>query len=688
MIAKQRVICALALVFTTIQMSIAMTEQEEIDLIKSRYVDYYTSIAPDDGAIKQYIDSLDISTGAWCDIDYKSDIGSDWRTKEHTRRAMWMAQYYAKGDGSNTTLFTREELSKAIHSAWEYWFREKPYCSTNWYPNRLSCPHELGISFMLMQNEMSEEESVNAVELVYNKSKLEKTGSNLIYVANTALMQGIFQRDAELIRRAIDAISSTIYIAEEGEDSIQSDYSYHLHGAQQQMGNYGREAIKVLAPFCEILTDTSFDFNREQKDILLNLITQGFRWFIWRGYMDMIASGRQYGPDMFKFKGENILESSARIASAGTPEQRSDVAAMIKENDGTSPITLIGQKYFYKSDCFLHRRSDWAASLKMHSTRVKATEMSSNDNRRGFFAPDGSLFIYVDGGDYENASVLWDWRKVPGVTCYESDDLLIVSPFADGSAAGRDINNSSDFVGACSDGTQGVASMILDKDGQLYRKSWIITPDLVLSLGCDLRDESGSATLTTSIEQRLLEGDLSILRGGEWCDIDDKVVISEAGLRLHHNKCGYIILDDNKCEASVEHRAGDWTDISLGIDPTSVSGDMVSIFVRHRSQPGSYKYLILPDMSKSDVSSFDIDRVDVIANDKDIQIVCIDDQYYSVAFEAGRFAVNDNISIDIEQAGVFMFKQVDNRWSVIAHDPTQQVSNLEMESKIEIITER
>lgn len=33
----------------------------------------------------------------------------------------------------------------------------------------------------------------------------------------------------------------------------------------------------ILSPFCEILAGTSFDFSREQKDILLNLITQGFR---------------------------------------------------------------------------------------------------------------------------------------------------------------------------------------------------------------------------------------------------------------------------------------------------------------------------------------------------------------------------------------------------------------------------
>lgn len=674
---------ALLIATLSITATMAMSEKEEIDLIKSRYCDFYAEKAPKEVTIKQYLDSLNLKSGAWCDIDYASTIGSGWRTKEHTLRTMHMAQFYVKGDAVKTTMFTRQELSKAIHSAWAYWFREKPFCTTNWYPNKLSCPHELGISFMLMQGEMSKEESINAVKLVFNKSQLAKTGSNLIYVANTALMQGIFQNNPALVRRATDAIASTIYIAKSGEDAIQSDFSYHLHGAQQQMGNYGREAIISLAPFCQVLTGTSFDFSDEKKEILLNLITQGFRWFMWEGYLDMNGSGRQYGPDMFKFKGGTILDASARIAQAGTPQQRADVAQMIKENSGESKNKLIGQKHFDKSDCVIHRTQDWVTSLRMHSTRVKATEMSGNDNRRGFFAPDGSLFTYVDGGDYENAAVLWDWCKIPGITCYESDNPLIVSPFATG--GGRPIKNNSNFVGACTDGTQGIASMILNKDKQQYRKSWIITPQFILCMGSDLREASGKSTLTTSVEQRLLDGELSVLSGKKWSRIDDKLVLSREGLRLHHDKSGYIILDDNECKASVESRSGNWTDITYGLDPMDASGKMVSIFVRHKSQPGSYKYLILPNMTQREVAKFDTDKIEIITNSKNLHLVCNEGQYYATAFATGKYKINNKLSINIKQAGIFMFKQNRDGWEVIAHDPTKLISDKDMSSKIEII---
>ncbi|MFR9651823.1 MAG: polysaccharide lyase family 8 super-sandwich domain-containing protein [Rikenellaceae bacterium] len=679
---NRKIYCAILLMMTVVS-SFAMNKQDDIALIKRRYSDYYASIAPSEQSIRHYLDSLNLESGGWCDIDYESTIGSGWRTKEHTRRTMCMAQYYAKGDDFKDELFSRKELSTAIHSAWSYWFREKPHCPTNWYPNMLSCPHELGISFMLMQDEMSQEECENAVKLVYNKSKLAKTGSNLIYVANTALMQGIFQRDTLLIQRAIDAISSTIFIATEGEEGIQSDYSYHLHGAQQQMGNYGREAIKILSPFCEVLSDTSFDFTLEQKDILLNLITKGFRWFMWRGYMDMIASGRQYGPDMFKFKGDNILESSQRIALAGTAEQRAEVAAMVAENIYGNPITLVGQKYFDKSDCFIHRCEGWSASLKMHSTRVSGTEMSNNDNRRGFYSPDGALYIYVDGGDYENAPALWDWSRVPGITCHQTPKSR-ERTVQGGIIEGGGINNGSNFVGACSNGTQGMAAMILDKDNQHYRKSWLLTSEFVLCLGGDLYDVEG-ATLTTSIEQRLLDGELTILRRGEWHNVEGRVVQCKSGVRLHHHKCGYITLDDNECEASVEERAGNWNDVTFGVDPMSVNGKMVSIFLRHTKQHGGYKYLILPNKTQEEVAKFDVDQIKILANDRDLQLVYYDGQYYATAYTSGEYKISKGVFIDIKQPGIFIFSRGGSGWSVIAHDPTQQLTNEEMRSQMSII---
>ena len=250
-----------------------------------------------------------------------------------------------------------------------------------------------------------------------------------------------------------------------------------------------------------------------------------------------------------------------------------------------------------------------ATSLKMHSTRVKGSELSINDNRRGFFSPDGSLFIYTDGGDYENASVLWDWSKVPGITSYESDKPL--EEYAVSSGTKGLVNNSS-FVGSCNDGTSGISTMILDREGMFARKSWIMTPEFVLCIGSDIRDVSGKASLTTSIDQRVQSGELQMLNGKKWSKVDSKRIVNQKGVRLFHDRVGYIVLDSNECEVRVDSRTEDWSNISRGIDPMVESNKMVSMFIRHKAQPASYQYIILPDMSEKEVAKFNLRQIDTL----------------------------------------------------------------------------
>lgn len=58
--------------------------------------------------------------------------------------------------------------------------------------------------------------------------------------------------------------------------------------------------------------------------------------------------------------------------------------------------------------------------------------------------------------------------------------------------------------------------------------------------------------------------------------------------------------------------------------------------------------------------------------------------YYATVFRAGKYAVNKETSIEVSQAGIFMFSSKNGRWSVIAHDPTKSIDNTLMESKIKI----
>ena len=72
------------------------------------------------------------------------------------------------------------------------------------------------------------------------------------------------------------------------------------------------------------------------------------------------------------------------------------------------------------------------ASVKMASKRVIGTELVNEDNLKGFYMGDGATYIYRNGDEYLNVFPFWDWRKVPGITSYESDAPIPFSPVLTG----------------------------------------------------------------------------------------------------------------------------------------------------------------------------------------------------------------------------------------------------------------
>lgn len=67
------------------------------------------------------------------------------------------------------------------------------------------------------------------------------------------------------------------------------------------------------------------------------------------------------------------------------------------------------------------------ASVKMASDRVVGVEMMNGDNMKGFYMADGATYIYQDGDEYLDIFPLWDWRKLPGVTAFQSDDPMPIT---------------------------------------------------------------------------------------------------------------------------------------------------------------------------------------------------------------------------------------------------------------------
>lgn len=649
--------------------SVVADEQSDLEIIKERYIENLLESTPSREEIKDYLLTLDFETGAWSDIDYASTIGSGWDTNEHPARASRLGMYYRKHEES-LSVAEKSEIERALHSVWGYWFRVKPRCTTNWFPNVFACPRGLTHSFLLMQEIMTPEECELAEKIVFNKTTIQKTGANLITSADIILSRSLFKGDAELARLSIDAILSTVVISSQNEDGIQPDYSYQLHGPQQQFGNYGIASLRSgYSVYCNLLRGTSFAFSDEQIEMLTNYLCDGYKWIMWRGYMDINSSGRHYSEGRLKRQGDVIVELAAKVARACNDEQKVRIQTMIDKSRGE--VEECGHKSFYCSDGVYHHSTGWASSLKMNSFRVVGGEQGDN-NLKGYYVGDGAFYTYVDGDEYENVTPLWDWHKVPGITCYEKSTPV------KSIGSGRLPRNQSAFVGDCTDGRSGIATMVLNRDSIYANKTWVVTDDFVLCMGNDVGDITGEAQLTTSIEQRFSRGDLLYLDGEKWRKIKGERVSSQSDTRFYNGKSGYIVLDNTEAVASVEHREGDWAEIDRANVSKVVKGDVMSLFVRHREQPGSYEYMILPNRTKEEIANFDTTKVKVLSNSNKLQLVEYGGVYYATVFERGVYEFSD-VKFRALTAGIYMFRKLSSgEWSVVAHDPEQNLADDEI----------
>ena len=155
--------------------------------------------------------------------------------------------------------------------------------------------------------------------------------------------------------------------------------------------------------------------------------------------------GRQF------FKDAEVNKSLATGYAAADmmitdPEHSQIYLDFISRNFSGSHTPLFnGDKHFWRSDMTVHRAHSWFSSIKMSSERVKGSEALNSENLKGYYVADGATYIMVDGNEYNDIFPVWNWRKLPGVTCYQSNEPLKVLTI-------NGYRNNNDFTGGLSNG--------------------------------------------------------------------------------------------------------------------------------------------------------------------------------------------------------------------------------------------
>lgn len=587
--------------------------------------------------ITAYMSAL-TAAGTWPDINYQDTKRSGWEPRQHADRILEMAKLY---QSPSTPYHHSEEVAACIHRSLKFWLEADLRCK-NWWYNQIGIPKTLGAAFLLMEEELGEEEKAGAIR-VMRAAKFGMTGQNKVWLAGNVLIRALLENDEALVKAARDAIASEIVLG--NKEGIKDDWSFHQHGAQMQFGNYGLSYIASMSLYCDLFRGTVYEFDEHQMKILTSLVNEGYRWIIWHRYMDVNALGRQLFHNA-------QLHKAYRLAFAAE-------AMGLKEGFSETSNTLVGHKHFDDSDYTVHRTPHWMASVRMSSNRVIGTELVNEDNLKGYYLGDGATYYYTQGDEYLNVFPFWDWRKIPGVTAYEDKAPL---PNINRTRSG----NRSNRVGGLTHGRHGMTAMELNRDRLKARKAWVFTDDYVVCMGAGIEADT-SLVVTTSIEQCVKKGDLTMWDGKEWAVIDHAEKRCAPDLRFFHRQTGYIVLGGDTCVAEAGERTGRWADFMGMYRPETVRGETVSLHLRHglRPQQGQYVYLVFPDAARDAVGRFKTNTVKVVRNDKDVQALSFPREkcYWVAVYASGNVEIGKK-SFVADAPGIYYLKEKKGHLSV------------------------
>ncbi|MCQ2404010.1 MAG: hypothetical protein MJ202_09830 [Lentisphaeria bacterium] len=494
--------------------------------------------------------------GTWPEVDYENSNTSNWLTAQHVELLLHLAKaWHLQHDAA---------VEKAFHKGLKFWLDAK-LVNRNWWWNEIGVPRSLGLATLLTEECLSEEERL-AVCKAMEVTKIQYTGQNRVAVSIIVMTRGMLARDVDTVKTAVETIAEEVKMS--SLEGIREDWSFHQHGNQPQMGNYGLAYIEQMTSFTTILQGTPFALPAEKTALLHHLLKDGYTWILWKGYMDVSSMGRQLGHGEQKRKADTVLESFKRFRKAGftIPEE--------------GPW---GFKYFFASAYAVYRdrKNDWMGSVRMATPKIVGVETWVNgDSPNGGHMADGALFVYSTGREYEDVFPLWDnWRLIPGITTY-----LNLPPAR---RSWKDINvgaNEADEITAreAKDGTAEV-DFLLQRDGLTARKSWKFTSEGVEATGKEITATDETSEVITCVEHSLAQENAKILPYENGC------------LKAVNGDFEYIIeAPGENIVAKIEDRAGSLQTVMRGAPDTIIKGRVFCLYIRHGVKPrnASYHYFV------------------------------------------------------------------------------------------------
>lgn len=643
----------------------------EVTIIIKRLQSFMASNPPDSGRIQDLLHSMQ-PNGSWENIDYKSVRISHWQASSHLACVLSLAKAYVNKQSS---FYKDEKLDAAIHKSLDFWLVHN-FTSQNWWANDIGVPNLLTDILILMNGEVTQEELLQALNQMRG-SYIDQTGQNRVWRAEIQLKIGLLEYGkgrTNLLGSPQERIQNAVHILKQevavrAEEGIQPDWSFHQHGVQQQFGNYGLSFASTQAEWAWILKGTSFQYDKEEMDILRNYILNGLSLVVWKGNMDISGAGRQLFPNSLYDKGESVIRILELMSKTDSTHE-SAYQQVIAFNMGKSqnPLFLKGSNYFWRSDLIVNRSDKNYISVRMCSKKIQSTESINGENILGDHLSDGATYIYQTGKEYQNIFPVWNWHKIPGVTSFTQNKLPPLS--------GQGLPNGSDFVGGVSDSTYGIASMLYERNGLTAHKSWFFTPKGLVCLGSGISSNKNT-NVSTTVNQCLLTGNVAVKTNKHELTITNGHKLNSEDIEwAYQDNVGYLFLQNEKVHISAENQGGNWSRVFIRGSKKPITKKVFSVWIDHGNQPKnqSYAYVILPNVNKQTLDRYTSHLpFKVLRNDTVQQAI----QYFdkgltqSVFYHAGEVNISKHIVIKANAPCLLLVKQISKGIELTASAPPE-----------------
>ena len=601
------------------------------------------------------------TSGKWNDIDYMDKTASKWQPAIHLKRILELSIQYRD---ERSMYYGDRNIRDIVLKGIQFWVSNTPQATNYWW-NAIGTANLLGGICILMEKDLDITLLKRSVELMKVGVKPTHyeyhgiaTGQNLLWLGYAHLYAASLENDSEGLKRIFSSVSNEIVITD--EEGIQADCSFYQHGRQNYTWGYGKGFAATAVQYLYLAKQTIYQFPQEKIDIISHYLIDGLQWMSRGSVIEYTAMGREISRP---FIDKSPILKSLKWMIEIDPLRHNEYQAFYNRlSDNNQEKSLVGNRYFWRSDLMVHQRENFYFSLKATSNRIKSGESGNGENIKGFFQGNGTYYLIRNGQEYSEIFPVWDWSKLPGSLCSQNSKELPLFNW------GANSEGVTSFVYGLSDSLYGCFAYDYYKDKVRAKRAWFFFNKEIFNL---VSNASGDS-LYQSINQCLLKGEV-------WSELRNS---SNKFDRVFHDSIGYCIKTEDMLVVKNAKQTGAWKDINLAASDQAITKDVFSLGINlgEKVKDKNYFYAILPGISLSQFKKYKFDNhIKILENSNSLQAVYQKDieQVQAIFYTKAEIELPwNNLIIEMENPGLMILKKTKNK---IIIDYSQPVLRKHME---------